>query len=299
MNLIENLKKIKSFLIEYYWIAFIPVVMYAFIQIIFEREDINQNLNETYGIVYNSTPIYQKYNKNKHNYRYEFIHKGKKYTGSSSAHISDKIRIGNTYKVEFSNLNPEHSRMIFDSVYVRKFKTNKNGKVTDTIYVLKGQELRNEMKDLIEKYEIKTDNKKDEILVEDTISTKYNVALNFINDYVDNCNKMKNQIGIIEWINSNQNASKELKSELIRIIEEANQNDPEYGLGFDPIFDAQDYPDEGFELTKFDSISNYLTVEAKNWKGFIITMKIKEINNKWLVDGCGIINIPKTMQAER
>ena len=139
---------------------------------------------------------------------------------------------------------------------------------------------------------------KTKIQVEDTNSIT-NVALKFINDYVMNCNKMKEQIGIVEWVNSNQDVSPEFKVELTKMIEDAYKSEPEYGLGFDPIFDAQDYPDDGFKLTEFDSISNYLTVEAKTWKGFVIKMKMKKVNNKWLVDGCGVINIPKNKQAER
>jgi hypothetical protein len=125
------------------------------------------------------------------------------------------------------------------------------------------------------------------------------IALKFINDYVSNCNKMNEQIGIIEFVNAHPNVSKEFKTELIRIIEEAEKTDPEYGLGFDPIFDAQDYPDDGFKLSEFDSNTNYLTVEAISWKGFTITMKIKKLNNTWFVTGCGIVNIPKDKQAKR
>jgi hypothetical protein len=126
-----------------------------------------------------------------------------------------------------------------------------------------------------------------------------NVALKFINDYVKNCNKMREQVGIVEWVNAYPNVSQEFKTELTKMIQEAEENDPGYGLGFDPIFDAQDYPDDGFGLAEFDSISNYLTVKAKSWKGFTITMKIKELDKKWMVDGCGVINIPKTKQAKR
>jgi hypothetical protein len=125
------------------------------------------------------------------------------------------------------------------------------------------------------------------------------VALKFINDYVVNCNKMNEQIGIVEWVNSNQNVSQEFKEQLAKMIKDAYTSGFEYGLGFDPIFDAQDYPDDGFKLAKFDSISNYLTVEAKTWKGFAIKMKIKKVHHKWVVDGCGVINIPKNKQAER
>ncbi|MCF1191990.1 hypothetical protein LRR18_10380 [Mangrovimonas sp. AS39] len=125
------------------------------------------------------------------------------------------------------------------------------------------------------------------------------IATKFINDYVSNCNKMKEQIGIIEWVNSYPNVSQKFKSELTKMIQDAEEKDPEYGLGFDPIFDAQDYPDDGFKLTQFDSTTNYLTVEAKSWKGFAITMRIKKMDNEYLLDGCGVINIPKNKQAKR
>jgi hypothetical protein len=169
---------------------------------------------------------------------------------------------------------------------------------------------KKEKTDFKEKNELINENKKEpkienvlseentKVQLEDTISKTY-VALKFINDYVVNCNKMKEQIGIVEWVNSNQDVSQEFKGELTKMIEDAYKSEPDYGLGFDPIFDAQDYPDDGFKLTEFDSISNYLTVEAKTWKGFVIKMKIKKANNKWFVDGCGVINIPKNKQAER
>lgn len=92
-----------------------------------------------------------------------------------------------------------------------------------------------------------------------------NVALNFINDYVSNCNKMKEQIEIIKWVNARPNVSSKFKTELKKMIEEAEKNNPEYGLGFDPIFNAQDYPSNGFKLLKFHLNSNYLMVEAKDW----------------------------------
>ena len=123
--------------------------------------------------------------------------------------------------------------------------------------------------------------------------------MKFINDYVENCNKRKEQIGIVEWVNSNQDVSTEFKVKLTKMIEDAYKSEPDYGLGFDPIFVAQDYPDKGFKLAEFDSNSNYLTVEAKTWTGFAIRMKVTKVNKKWLVDGCGVINIPKNKQAER
>ena len=83
------------------------------------------------------------------------------------------------------------------------------------------------------------------------------------------------------------------------MIEEAFKIEPELGLDFDLIFDAQDYPDEGFELESFDNKTNYVVVKGKNWTDFRLTIKMVLENNKWLVDGCGIINIPNDKRSAR
>lgn len=47
------------------------------------------------------------------------------------------------------------------------------------------------------------------------------VALRFINSYVDNCNKMKESIGVVEWVNSNAMTTNRFKTKLKKIVEEA------------------------------------------------------------------------------
>jgi hypothetical protein len=125
------------------------------------------------------------------------------------------------------------------------------------------------------------------------------IALTFINLWVDNCNKMKESIGIIEWVNSNDLTTNRFKTEVKTIIEEAYKEDPELGLDFDPIFDAQDYPDDGFELDFFDSKTNFIVVKGKNWADFKLTVKMVLENDKWLVEGCRIVNIPNDKRSTR
>jgi hypothetical protein len=122
-------------------------------------------------------------------------------------------------------------------------------------------------------------------------------ALTFINGYVANINKMKQAVGIIDWVNSNKLTTDAFKNELKRIIDEAYKNDSELGIEADPIFDAQDNPDKGFVLETFDENSDYLIVKGIDWPNFKITMKIKNVNGEWLVDGCGMINIPNEKRA--
>jgi len=117
--------------------------------------------------------------------------------------------------------------------------------------------------------------------------------------YVDNCNKMQESIGVVEWVNSNNLTTSHFKTELKSIIDEAYKIDPEMGLDADPIFDAQDYPDKGFELESFDNKTNYIVVKGKEWIDFKLTMKMVLESDNWLVDGCGIINIPNDKRIAR
>jgi len=131
------------------------------------------------------------------------------------------------------------------------------------------------------------------------LGKKTNNALAFINGYVENVNKMKQAVGIIDWVNSNKLATNEFKLELKRIVDEAYKNDPELGIEADPIFDAQDNPSEGFVLESFDDKTNYLIVKGIDWPDFKLTMRIKNVNGVWLVDGCGIVNIPNEKRTNR
>ncbi len=125
------------------------------------------------------------------------------------------------------------------------------------------------------------------------------VALDFINAYVDNISGMNTEIEITEWVATSQLVTNKFKEELKNMISAAWKNDPEYGLGFDPIFDAQDFPDEGFEISAFDEATGYVTVVGKNWEDFTLNLRIVNKDGQTLVDGCGVINVPEEMRAER
>lgn len=126
-----------------------------------------------------------------------------------------------------------------------------------------------------------------------------NVALEFINSYVRFCNDRNNKIGLTEWISGQPNVSEKFNNELIKIIIEAEKIDSELGLGFDPIFDAQDYPENGFELEKSDKKSEFITVKGKDWNDFKLKIKMERKNEQWFVNGIGIINMSEKEQIKR
>ncbi len=142
------------------------------------------------------------------------------------------------------------------------------------------------------------DTQKEEVAVAST-AVKVENALSFINGYVENSNNMNEAMNIIDFTNSNNLTTETFKSTLERIIETALKENPEMGLDADPIYDAQDYPEKGFELESFDEKTNYLIVKGIDWPDFTLTMKVVEENGKWVVDGCGNVNITEKKKAKR
>lgn len=129
----------------------------------------------------------------------------------------------------------------------------------------------------------------------------YTVAVTFINDYKDLCDQIMfhsdTTLNTRDWINKNKLLSPDFKKQYNSILDSAEKADPEYGLGFDPIFNAQDYTDGVFEIKEIDSTNQLITVIGKKDR-FETILKVTRLNNKTLVDGAGIINIPKNKQRK-
>lgn len=130
-------------------------------------------------------------------------------------------------------------------------------------------------------------------------SYDFEVVLKFINDYVSFCNSESYQANDTNWIKNNSLLSNNFKSSFYKLINTAYKNDPELGLGFDPIFDAQDYPEKGFEIVNRDTLAGYVTVKSKDWPEFHLVLKVINENGKSLIDGSGVINIPTDKKAKR
>lgn len=125
-----------------------------------------------------------------------------------------------------------------------------------------------------------------------------NVAMQVINEYVVFCSQSTESAD--DWVAKNKLLTHKFKTSYKKLVESALKEEPESGLGFDPILDAQDYPDEGFELVNYDHKKGFVTLRGKDyWSNFILVMKVVKEKGKWLVDGSGVINIPRKMQAKR
>lgn len=129
------------------------------------------------------------------------------------------------------------------------------------------------------------------------------IALNFINQYTGNLQThfpaLDQAPGMLEWVQAHPDSSDDLKAVLKKMLEEAEKEAPGYGLGFDPILDAQDFPDDNFILQEMDPASGYLTVASPSWEEFKVRMRMKWEKGKWWVDGVGVVNIPEEEQSPR
>lgn len=147
----------------------------------------------------------------------------------------------------------------------------------------------------------KTVSKENKVKIKQTESqnSSEKIALEFINDYVIFCNDRNPELNLTEWISEQTNVSENFKIQLIKIISEAEKQDPELELGFDPIFNAQDYPENGFELEKSESKSEFITVKGKNWNDFKLKIKMEQKNDEWLVNGIGTINMTENERIKK
>ncbi len=116
------------------------------------------------------------------------------------------------------------------------------------------------------------------------------VALSFVNAYVVNCNQMGKALAVEEWVTMNTQTTFEFKAALTNLVNEAKKNDPEMGLEADPIFNAQDYPENGFELESLDKTGNIIHLKGKGQPDYKLTLQMKQDNGAWLVNSCGMVN---------
>lgn len=134
--------------------------------------------------------------------------------------------------------------------------------------------------------------------IKEEVTPASTVALQFINEYIQSFDVSNPEKTPYEWVKTNPYATETLKKELKDLYEEAEKQDSEMRLDFDPILDAQDNPDE-FEVESADNRTGYIIVRGKEWKDFRLAMILKQEKGKWLVDGCGVVNIPKEKRIAR
>jgi hypothetical protein len=96
-----------------------------------------------------------------------------------------------------------------------------------------------------------------------------------------------------QWLHKNRFVSENFKKSYRQLLAQAMKEDPELGLDFDPVFNAQDYPDKGFKIMACDEKMGLITFvgKSKDWASFKVYAKVLKKEKAWLVDGMGAINM--------
>jgi hypothetical protein len=131
---------------------------------------------------------------------------------------------------------------------------------------------------------------------------KAEAAKRFMSEYKAYCDTGsdgKSKSAVVTWVQKNQGVTDAFKSAHKKLVLDARKKDPEMGLGFDPIFDAQDYPDKGFKILACDDRSGLVTLQGVDWADYKVVVKVIKTDNRLLIDGAGVINIPKKSRAPR
>ena len=138
---------------------------------------------------------------------------------------------------------------------------------------------------------------KEQPKVENKITTDnedIDIALQFIKEYIDFTNPTNNSnLTTDEWIEKNQVLTANFKKEYKLLLKKALEDNPELGLEFDPILDAQDFPDDAYTKANSIAYNGYIKMFSKTMKDYYILVKIIDQNGVKMIDGCGAINIPE------
>lgn len=116
------------------------------------------------------------------------------------------------------------------------------------------------------------------------------ISLDVMNDYVKSGSALRDPA---KWVKNNKMLSPDFKKAYDKMIAEAYKDDPEMGLGFDPILNAQDFPEKGFEIKSVDSKKGLITLRGIDWPEFVVATKLAEVKGEWLLDGAGVIRMSK------
>lgn len=114
------------------------------------------------------------------------------------------------------------------------------------------------------------------------------VALDVMNDYVASCNALKDAG---KWVENSELLTDDFKKDYKQLMKEAWEDDPEMGLGFDPIFNAQDYSEKGYVISSFDEKSGLVILKGVDSPDYKVKLLVKMVDDHCLVDGAGVIRI--------
>jgi len=110
----------------------------------------------------------------------------------------------------------------------------------------------------------------------------WQLGLDFANDYRNLSDSSSSFSSKLDWLESCEMVSPAFLSSYEQLMEQ--------DIDFDPVFNAQDYPDEGFSIAHKDSINNRLLLQGIDWPAFKLEIQLIQTESGWKIDQAGVVN---------
>lgn len=113
------------------------------------------------------------------------------------------------------------------------------------------------------------------------------IAADFLNNYNNQYGSSVGPDSLIKWVKKSNLVTNDFKNVYENMHVEAWKSEPEMGLDYDPVLNAQDNPSE----FKIDSISGAVVYfSGTDWKDFNAVVELTNENGVWLVHRAGSVN---------
>jgi hypothetical protein len=130
-------------------------------------------------------------------------------------------------------------------------------------------------------------------------TAKAEFANSFMKEYKTYCDKEGDKETALQWVQRNTKVTDNFRKAYNKMVLDALKEDPEIGLGFDPVWDGQDYPQKDLVILRCDDNSDYVMFKGVDLDTYRVVLKVIKTGKGWLVDGAGVVNIHKDKQAPR
>lgn len=110
---------------------------------------------------------------------------------------------------------------------------------------------------------------------------------NFFRSYlafIEKPTKGDYESALIAWIQKQPSLTDAYKREFKKVVMGARKKDPELGLDYDPILNAQDVPEHSLKATAVKVNGNTASALAVEKSGFKIKIGLVKIKGKWLIN---------------
>lgn len=119
-------------------------------------------------------------------------------------------------------------------------------------------------------------------------------ALAFVNDHVNGLATRTDRSAMDAYITAHPLLTEDFKRAYHDLVAAAEAADPELGLDHDPVLNAQDHPDGGFIVQAVEA-RGLVTLRGVDRPDFRMQLRILERDGRWLVDGCGAVNMDASL----